>query len=203
MDQAKNLLNKGNPLKRDIPWPLVLVQGVVAIAIGLYALLAASSARKNIVFVVGLFLLVIGLSYAVGVFRRRQPGDPHLQFRLIRAGIGIATGAIVVVNRFTDFMSLDAARVVLGIGLLGMGLASLVGIAMALDDADVPTGSIIVALLLVVWGGVLIYQVWNDSSSSHLVGWAALVVGLALIGLGLLRRHQRRSRPIPPLAQAG
>ena len=44
------------------------------------------------------------------------------------------------------------------------------------------------ALVLVVWGCLLRYQAWQNSSSSRVLGWAAIIVGLALIVIACLRR---------------
>ncbi len=49
MDQAWAALRKGHPLRTDIIWQLVLVEGNLAIGLGLYALLAEGSVRAILV----------------------------------------------------------------------------------------------------------------------------------------------------------
>ena len=63
-NQATAVLKKANPFRSDISWQMVLIQGIAAVAIGLYALLAEESARQTVVFLIGLFLLVNGLLMA-------------------------------------------------------------------------------------------------------------------------------------------
>ncbi len=194
MEESASFIKKGNPLRPDLRWEFVMIQGIVAVAIGLYALLAEASTAKNIVFLIGGFLLLNGLGLAIGGIRRGSSADPMLQFRLIRAGIGISTGLIVVINRFSDFMDLNSSRVVVGIGLLGIGIVSLVGIIVLMDKVQINMSAIGAALLLALWGAASLYQARNDTSSSRLIGWAALIIGGALIGLALLRRQ----RAAPP-----
>src|SRR3954453_2505752 len=153
MEKPKEgLLAKSNPLRSDMRWEAVLLQGILAIAIGIYALAAEASAAKNIVYLIGVFLLLSGISAAAGGIRRSSSADPMAQFRMLRAGIGIGTGAIVVVNRFLDFMGVNSARYVVGIGLLGMGLVSLIGIIALIGKSKPTIGSVVLAILLTVWG---------------------------------------------------
>ncbi len=196
MEKKESLLQKSNPLRPDLRWEFVLVQGAAAVAIGLYALLAEESARRNIVFLIGVFLLVNGLGIAIGGIRRAASDDPMSQFRLVRAGIGIATGVLVVINRFSSFMEVNSARVVAGIGLAGIGLVSLIGIITLIDRSEARLVSAGASLLLILWGAASIYQAIQDTNSSRLIGWAALIIGAALIALGLMRR-QRAMEPAP------
>ena len=120
MDRTKTLAKKSNPFRSDLAWWVVAAIGVAALALGIYILAASESASRNIVFVIGAFLLVNGLGYAWAGIKAQSSVDPRMPYHLLRAGIGIATGVIVVVNRFADFMGLDAARVINGLGLLGI-----------------------------------------------------------------------------------
>ena len=143
--------------------------------------------------VIGGFLALALGPEGIGGIRRGSSTDPMQQFRLIRAGIGISTGLIVVINRFPDFTSLNSVRVVVGIGLLGIGIVSLVGIIVLMDNVQINMSAIGAALLLAVWGAASLYQARSDTSSSRLIGWAALIIGGALIGLALLRRQRSMS----------
>ena len=196
MDQAKDTLRKSNPLRSDISWPIILVQGSVALGIGLYALLAEENARKNLVFLIGLFLLANGVFSAVGGLRRHATSR-MAPYQLLRAGIGLATGAIVVINRIAEFMSLDSARVVIGIGLLGIGCVTIIGLVAVRKEKRFRPVAFVGPLLLVVWGFVCLYQVANDKTSVTFLGWTAVIIGVALLALALFRR-QRASAPTAP-----
>lgn len=182
-------VQKVNPLRSNVRWQWNLVQGVVALGVGLYTLLAESSARRDIVFVIGIFLLVNGVIYAYEGIRARTIEDQFLRFRLIRAGLGIATGLVVVLDRLTDFLSLDASRIIAGIGLVGMGLITLVGLAMTREETQIRIGSILSSLLLIVWGGIILFQSTTDSNMTRWLGWVAVVAGIAILGLAWFRRR--------------
>jgi uncharacterized membrane protein HdeD (DUF308 family) len=189
------MLRKGNPLQTELRWEIVLVEGLVAAGIGLYALLAQESARRNIIFLIGAFLLINGLSYAFGGVRRLSKDDPMARFRFIRAGIGAVTGSIVVIDRFADFMSIDAARVVLAIGLLGIGVVTLIGLVTVRGEVERRLAGIIVSLLLAGWGILVLYVAGNDTNTARVLGWAGLIVGAVLILLALYRRQSGSAQP--------
>jgi uncharacterized membrane protein HdeD (DUF308 family) len=187
MSSVKTFATKGNPFRSDLAWWVVAAIGAIALAVGIYIVTASASAHRDITFVIGAFLLVNGLGYALAGIKARSRTDPMMTFLLVRAGIGIATGLIVVINRFADFMGLDAARVVNGIGLVGMGLVSIIGVAMTRDDLGIRVGAIIGALVLCAWGVVILYQVANDTTSTDLLGWIAIAVGAVYLAIALLR----------------
>jgi uncharacterized membrane protein HdeD (DUF308 family) len=189
MGPAKTLLHQGNPLRSDARWEFVLIEGILALGIGLYILLAETHAQRDIVLLIGVFLLFDGLSRALAGFRLQKENDPQSSFLLIRSGIGIATGLIVVLNRFAEFMGIDAARIVASLGLIGMGITTIVGVAMARDERGIQPGAMAGAFLLVLWGAVMFYQVSNDDFATDLLGWTAIVVGAGLCGFALYRRR--------------
>jgi uncharacterized membrane protein HdeD (DUF308 family) len=193
VDAAKSLAMKANPLRAEMSWPIILIEGLVAGGIGLYALLAEDNARRNLLFLIGAFLLLNGLGYAFRQFQSRGSYNPMATFQLLRAGIGITVGLLVVIDRISDFMGADATRVVLGIGLLGIGLVTLAGMLLVRDEVAFRTGALISALLLSAWGIIMLYQASSDTSSTRLLGWMAIIVGGGLIGLAIFR--WQRSQP--------
>lgn len=188
-----DVLRKGNPLRSELNWQVILVEGLIAVGIGLYAVLAQANAHRNIIFLTGVFLLINGLSHAFGGLRRSS-ADPMARYRLLRAGIGIATGLIVVIDRFADLMSVNSARIVLAIGLLGIGLVTLIGLVTVRGEVERRMVGLVIAVLFIVWGAVVLYLVSIDSSSAGPLGWAAIVVGVLLVLLALYRRQQATAR---------
>ncbi len=194
MDRTKDVIYKGNPLRAGISWQFIAAEGAVAIAIGLYSLLAEASAQKNIVFLIALVLLGNGIYYAATSLRSGGLIDKRAQFRLIRAGIGISTGLLVVINRFVDFMGINPARVVLGIGLVGIGVVTLAGLVVTREESEIRIGAVVTAMLLTFWGLVTLYQASQDSSATRFFGWATLIIGIALLGFAFFR-YQRTQAP--------
>jgi len=195
-NQAAAVLKKVNPFRSDISWQVVLAQGIGAIAIGLYALLAEESARQTVLFLIGLYLLVAGVMLAWSSLRG-DAEDPMAPYRYLRAGIGIATGLIVVIDRFNDFMGINPARVVAGIGLLAMGLVTLVGLVATRSEGGLAVGPLAGATLLAAWGIVLLYQASNDTTSSGVLGWSVLVIGVLLVAVAVYRRQRATTAAAP------
>jgi uncharacterized membrane protein HdeD (DUF308 family) len=186
------IARKANPLRSGISWQLLLVEGLIAGAIGIYILMSEESARRNIVLVLGIFLLVTGLSYALEGFKLKRAGNEMNLYRFIAAGFGVVVGLVVILDRMTDFISTNTARGLLGGGLLGIGIATLAGIVMVNEsDHDNPrTGLAMTSLAFAALGGVLLYQALNNTNSTNLLGWTALIVGVALVGIAMLRRQR-------------
>ncbi len=196
MGQARSFAYKSNPFRSDTTWPVVLIQGLLALGIGLYALLAEHSARHTIVLLIGLFLLLNGLHLAwEGLTDCGDGGDGMDRYRLLRAGIGIATGLIVVADRFQDFIGLDAARVVAGIGLIGIGVITLIGIVATREELGWRIAALASAVLLAAWGVVVLYQASNDSRASEFIGWSAIAIGVAMIAIAGYRRQRSLGAP--------
>lgn len=193
MSKAATYAKKTNPFRSDLSWWAVGVLGAIALAVGIYILTAPESAHRTIVFIIGAFLLVNGLGYALAGFRGRSGTDPMSAFLLVRAGIGIATGLIVVINRFAEFMGLDPARIVNGIGLLGVGLVTIAGMAVTRDELGLRVGAVVTAFALCIWGVVIIYNVANDSTSNNLLGWIAVAAGVVYLGIAALRWRREAS----------
>jgi len=66
LSPVKSAALKGNPLRADISWQLLSFEAMAVIAVGIFALMSESSALRNAVTLIGIFLLVDGLSCAIG-----------------------------------------------------------------------------------------------------------------------------------------
>lgn len=196
MARTASFMHRTNPFRSDTTWPVVLIQGLLALGIGLYALLAENSARHTIVLLIGLFLLLNGLHLVwQGRRDRGDGGDGMARYRLLRAGVGIATGLIVVADRFQDFIGFDASRVVAGIGLIGVGVVTLIGIVGTREELGWRIAALGSAILLAVWGVIVLYQASNDSRGSEFIGWSAVAIGVAMIAIAGYRRQRSLGAP--------
>ncbi len=199
MGEARSFVRRGNPFRSDTTWQVVLIQGLLALGIGLYALLAEESARHTIVLLIGLFLLLNGLHLAwEALTDSGHGGDDMDRYRLMRAAIGIVTGLIVVIDRFQDFMSLDSARVVAGIGLIGIGIVTLIGILATREALGWRIAALGSAALLAAWGVVVLYQASNDSNASEFIGCGAIAIGVAMIAIAGYRRQRSLAETTRP-----
>lgn len=197
MSRARALARKSNPLRSDTAWWTVLLQGIIAVAIGIYILTAEQNARENFNVGVGLFLLLSGLSAARDGRRARAIAPRSAGYLWLRAGIGLATGLIIVVNQFAGSMTLNQVGAVAGIGLLGLGLTTFARRLVGRHEAGAWAGSIAGGIVLAAWGIVTLIQAANDSSSARFIGCSAIVAGVLYC---LIALYRRRGRAAPAFA---
>jgi uncharacterized membrane protein HdeD (DUF308 family) len=191
IEQPAAILKKNNPLRSDMPWLVVVIQGLVIGGIGLYAILAEDSALKNIVMLIGIFLMLSGFSAIYAAIRDRREISEATPFNYFRAGIALSVGAIIVGNRIWEFMEINAARTIVGIGLVAIGVIAILGLIVISRKTEFRLAAYGLPLILTVLGIVVIYQSANDNNSSKLLGWVALAIGLGLLALGYVRRQQQ------------
>jgi hypothetical protein len=194
IEQSKAVFKKSNPVRADLPWTVILIEGLVLGGIGIYAVVAEESAQRNIVFLIAAFLVLNGLSAILAAIRDRRELSIMTPFNYFRSGIALATGTIVAANRFTTFMEINAARVCVGVGLIFIGAVAIVGLVVASKQTDFRPAAYVIPLVLTVLGIVVVYQAANDRNSSKLIGWVFIAIGVGLVAIGIYRRQQQ----LPP-----
>jgi uncharacterized membrane protein HdeD (DUF308 family) len=176
------------PWKRNAPWWLVLAEGAILVAVGIYSLAAPDSARETIFAVFGIFLAGNGLAAAIEAFRTEP--SRRTSFNAFRGGIGLSLGFMALFGRFSDYFTADSARIILAFGYLLVGIVSLVALFIARKDAKFPIGTLAFNLALVVLGIVFFTGDSSNTSRIEMIGWIAIVVGLLLIALGFFLRQR-------------
>lgn len=134
-EKAKDLVRVGAPWRRGIFWSLVVIEGLVVLGIGAYMVWAASDARDIVRQLIAVVLLINSASLAWNGLRNRA--HPTAAFQALRGGIGLAIGVIVVLENWANYLSDDAARYILGLGLLAYGALGLF-VAIAATPANAP-----------------------------------------------------------------
>ena len=193
-ERARSLALRGVPWREGVGWPVVAVEGVALLAIGLFMALRPEDAGDVIRTLLGLALLVLSLQQIVNAFR--NPGHSFVPFQMLRGGIGATVGLLVSLQPLVPVFASDVPRVVLGIGLLVVGAIGLAGLLTARNADRVRVESVISAALTVAFGVVLLA---GDGGGAPLVGWAIAVVGLALLAYAVVlavgSRRPRGARP--------
>ena len=81
---------------KNSPWWLALIQGLVALGIGLFMLLDPASASKVIGVLAAVYLLIAGIIHTIrGLARRRVV--KRMNVMLIRGIVGLVVGGIILV----------------------------------------------------------------------------------------------------------
>ena len=192
-ERAKSLALRSVPWREGIGWPVVAVEGIALLAIGLFMVFRAEDAADVTRTLLGLVLLVLSLQQIVAAFR--QPGHSFTPFQMLRGGIGVTIGLLVSLQPLVAAFSDDAARVVLGVGLLVVGAIGLIGLLTARNADRVRIESVVTAALTIGFGFVLLA---GDGRGAPMLGWIIAIAGLgllvyaALLVLGGRRSHSSR-----------
>ncbi len=175
------------PWRRDIAWWIVLIQGIVFGAIGLYAVFGAG-AGQTIVMLLGLYALIHSVWIVFSSWRR--PAESRALLQLVSAGVGLLAGAVVVFHSY--FLNLDwiGALVVFALGLFLTGilgfLASFVVRGNGFAWGVMVRGLIDLALGLYL-GNALRNQAAEGETAGAitLIGWLGTIGGVILIGYAI------------------
>ena len=185
--QIKSKMTEGAkqaaPWRKGIHWGIVLAEGIVLVAVGLFMLFAEQAART----VVGhIFAILIGATGGIqlyGALKARQEGQLG-ELNTIRGAVGLGIGALILILFIFNVMTLQAGRIILGLGALAFG-----GIGLYLTyltrESGVRAGPVIanafwvlvgVLLLMAAIGGSLLALVGQIINIVLLLGGAFLII---------------------------
>lgn len=174
---------------KNSPWWLGLIQGLVALGLGLFMVLDPTSAGKTIGVLAAIYLLVAGIIHTIrGLARRRVLKRTNLM--LIRGIAGLVVGGIILFFALFSIGSVSMAQIVLAIGLILFGAMGLFSSVFQRDGKAFAWGPVLANLALVVWG-ILIFigrnQGWNLTAIS---GWILIIIGVVVLVWTLLGRKE-------------
>ena len=159
---------------------MVGIQGIIALAIGVFMLANPVGASDVIRFLIALVLLLDSLGHIVDGFReRRQPSAP---WEALRGGIGVTFAVLTLLSAGSNYVEDDGARQMLAIGLLAYGVLGLVSIIFTFRSTGFKGAAIIADVLTIVLGILLLRARSGDTSGTQLLGAVAAVGGIALLG---------------------
>lgn len=161
---------------KNSPWWLALIQGLVALGIGLYMLLDPGSASTLAVLLVSIYLLVAGVILTLrGLAARRARKGTLL---LVRGLAGLVIGAVVLLFGVFEIGTAETARAILAIGLIIFGAIGLFTSLFKREGKPFGWGPVLVNAALLVWGLLIIFSNVNLTGVS---GWILVIIGIAVI----------------------
>lgn len=179
-ESATEIVKKGMPWRRGIPWWVVDIEGIVILAVGVYLIWASDEAREIVRQLIAGILFISSVSIIWGALRNR--GSVAAEFQAMRGGIGLAVGAIVVLANWSNYLADDAERRILGVGLLTYALLGIVAIYIAFraDEPQASSGPITAALTLVF--GIILLTGGHETAGTRIqwLGGLAILIGVAL-----------------------
>lgn len=182
-----DLIERGAPWSARATWRLVLVQGIVAILIGLAMLLKPFGGTSTTLQIVGLILLLAALITTFQVWRGAMQPE-RVAISAFRAGSGVTVGLLVIVATFLTNVTAEVTAslsVAVGVGLLVFGLTGVATSFVARrQDETLPLAGIVANAVILVAGVVLTFAGAAGSDTVNTV-YSFLGIVLILAGGGL------------------
>src|ERR687898_2303349 len=147
-DNAKDRARQAAPWNAWQNWWTVGIQGIMALAVGVFMLANPRGASDVIRFLIALVLLLDSLGHIVDGFRNR--GRSSSPWETLRGGIGVTVAVLTLLSAGSNYVQDDGARQLLAIGLLAYGLLGIVSIIFTFRSARFRIAAIIADLLTIV-----------------------------------------------------
>lgn len=190
---AKSALSQVRPWRKGMPWWVVVIEGVIALGIGVY-ILTQPVAGSQIVFLLALYLLIVSAERALLGFRELIPQSIVAE-RMLRAGIGLTVGLIIVLDSWQPFMTSPAPVVILSLGWLLTGAIAIWEWVAARSVLGLGLGALISPVVSSLFGLLMLLSRLSLSGFVlQALGILAAVAGVALLGYGFLL-YRKSSAP--------
>lgn len=184
-ERTKELINQQAPWRAGVAWWVVFIQGVLALALGIYILLRQDVAGPQAVQFLGIYLLIVSIIGTISGVRFRI-APRALPYHMLAAGIGLATGTIISLDIWQDFMTATAALVIVSVGLLLYGIVGVLEWFLG-GDARRSWLSLSLSVVEVVLGAAVLWSRLAVAGQALMwTGVIATVAGVALIGYAYL-----------------
>lgn len=164
-------------------WWFILIQGILAIVVGLLFLTQPVSTTKTAVFVLGAYWFILGILDIVGLFRDRTAWG----WKLFTGIIGILAGGVILSGFLGDAGTLDkylttamvGVTIAWVIGFLGI-MYGIIMLIQAFRGAGWGAG--ILGVLTMIFGFIIISNpVWTALGLPLVIGIWLLIGGIFLI----------------------
>jgi uncharacterized membrane protein HdeD (DUF308 family) len=196
-EQAKAMVLSTAPWRREIPWPVVGIEGVAIACIGIYMLIgdnAADVVRQ----LIAVILLVNGLLEIVGGFKAEDSAGAR--YRILRGTIGATVGTIVSLEPFWDFLTDPAARWILGLGFLAFAFLGFALLVITREQGGMRLGAAITNLIFLVLAILFFTGSEDNDTRITLLGTVAIVLGALLVLYAVYLYRAAQSQTATPAA---
>jgi uncharacterized membrane protein HdeD (DUF308 family) len=189
-DDTKDGARQGAPWNAWQNWWTVGIQGIIALAVGVFMLANPRGASDVIRFLIALVLLLNSLGHIVDGFRNR--GLSSSPWETLRGGIGVTVAVLTLLSAGSNYVEDDGARQMLAIGLIAYGVLGIVSLIFTFRSARFNGAAIITDILAIVLGVLLLSAPSGDTSATQLLGAVVAVGGIALLGYSWYLRGKPR-----------
>lgn len=189
-DNAKAFLSDNAPWRRTANPVVILLEGIALAVIGLFMLLDPGGARDLTRVLLGVALLAVSIQEILGGFANR--GNAFMPYQMLRGGVGATVGTLVAIEPFWSSMPPNAAKTVLGFGLLVVGLIGIAGMLFTKSGGGFQMQVLLNSAIAIALG-IMVLFAGDTGTGSSLLGWIVLVGGLLLVGLSVMQLRSAKS----------
>lgn len=160
-------------------WWIVGIEGIAALAIGIFVVARPADASDVIRNLIALALLIVAAGQIADGFRfwNRQVSP----WATLSGGVGATAALLALFANWSLYIEPAGARQLLALGLLAFGVIGLFSLIFTIRSTGFKIAALIINLLAIALGALLFLARVDDSGGTQLVGAAAIIGGVALL----------------------
>ncbi|MCA9876967.1 MAG: hypothetical protein KC442_04285 [Thermomicrobiales bacterium] len=173
-----------------------VVEGLVALVLGIYIVLAPADAPAIVRGIIAAALLVLSVVRIGEGFRFwNRPVSP---WATLGGGVGVTAATLTLLSNWAPEIPAAAARQTLAIGLTAFGIIGLVSLIFTVRSTGFKFAALIIDVLAVVIGVFLFLAEEQNVERTRVLGGVAIAGGAVLLIYGYILWRKTR-QPTPPL----
>lgn len=185
------------PWRKGIPWGLVLTEGIVLLAVGLFLLFAPQQSARIVAEILAVVLGVTGAIQLITALRTKQEGRLG-ELNTVRGALGLGVGAIILLLLLLDVLSFQGGQIILGLGALAYGAIGLYLVYLT-RESGVRLWPTIGNSLWVLFGALLLIGALGGAvftAAAQIVNIVLLLGGLFLIVWSFVIKNSKKPTPV-------
>lgn len=172
-----------------------LIEGVVALALGIYVVLFPEDAPVIVRSIIAAALLVLSFVQIFEGFRFwNRPVSP---WATLGGGVGATAAIFTLLANWLPEISAAAARLMLAIGLAAFGIIGLISLIFTLRSTGFKIASLIIDVLAIALGVILYLADEQNTERIRLLGLVAMLGGAVLLIYGYYLWNRGRRLAVP------
>ncbi len=176
-------------------WIWKLIQGIIALALGLFIMFGGDTANTSVAYAIGIFLLLTGaIQLWRGAFNRQAAGGT---VDLMIGLIGTIGGAIVLALLYFTDTGTSTIYTILAIVLIAYGAVGLFETLFARGRELFSWGALLVDALLVLLGVLVFVSRSQDFDLNFWGGLSLTLIGLIMAAYAYFVQRSSEPDPVP------
>ncbi len=185
------------PWRKGIPWGLVMAEGILLLALGIYMYVAHTQSRLVLGAIIAIALAVTGAVQLYAALRSKEKGTLANWF-IARGAIGLGAGGLVLLLVLFNAGSINLWRIILGLGSLAYGAIGIY-ILYLTHETGLRLMAIVNSLFFVFIGVVMLADYFGAGvfvAVTNVLNILLLLVGAFLILWSLVLRNNNQDAAV-------